>query len=154
MHPTANSVAFIRKTWMLVLLNARRVMPGVMLPLYMKKLEFWKPVIAATALTPVFWLIALASGGAGYGDFLGARVLFPYVFLTSLLPQSAPWSWIFYPVLFLSLIQYPLYGLVLSVATVKERLKYLAVGLGVAHIIAATVCGLFLDFSSSGMGTP
>ena len=28
MHPTANSVAFIRKTWMLVLLNARRVMPG------------------------------------------------------------------------------------------------------------------------------
>jgi len=30
MHPTANSAAFIRKTWMLDTLNARRVMPGVM----------------------------------------------------------------------------------------------------------------------------
>jgi len=29
MHPTANSVAFIRKTQCLFLLNARRVMPGV-----------------------------------------------------------------------------------------------------------------------------
>ena len=31
MHPTANSAAFIRKTWMLVQLCARRVMPGVRL---------------------------------------------------------------------------------------------------------------------------
>ncbi len=29
MHPTANSVVFIRKTWMVSRLNARRVMPGV-----------------------------------------------------------------------------------------------------------------------------
>jgi hypothetical protein len=29
MHPTANSAAFIRKTWVLDALNARRVMPGV-----------------------------------------------------------------------------------------------------------------------------
>jgi hypothetical protein len=120
----------------------------------MKEPEFWKPVIAATAVTPVFWLIALASGGAGHGDFLGARVLFPYVFLTSLLPESAPGGWIFYTVLFLSLIQYPLYGLALSVATVKEGLKYLAIGLALAHVVAAVVCILFVDFSSSGMGTP
>jgi hypothetical protein len=29
MHPTANGAAFIRKTWMIVSLCARRVMPGV-----------------------------------------------------------------------------------------------------------------------------
>ena len=29
MHPTANSAALIRKTWMLDASNARRVMPGV-----------------------------------------------------------------------------------------------------------------------------
>jgi hypothetical protein len=31
MHPTANSAAFIRETWVLDALCARRVMPGVML---------------------------------------------------------------------------------------------------------------------------
>ena len=31
MHPTANSTAFIRKTWMIVSLCAWRVMPGVSL---------------------------------------------------------------------------------------------------------------------------
>jgi hypothetical protein len=35
MHPTANSAAFIRESWMPVQLNARRVMPGVMLLLLM-----------------------------------------------------------------------------------------------------------------------
>ncbi len=33
MHPTANNVALIRKTWRLDPLGARRVMPGVMSPL-------------------------------------------------------------------------------------------------------------------------
>ncbi len=32
MHPTANSVDFMRETWMLDALRARRVMPGVMSP--------------------------------------------------------------------------------------------------------------------------
>ena len=38
-HPTANSVAFIRETRMLVGLNARRVMPGVRLPSIMISTE-------------------------------------------------------------------------------------------------------------------
>jgi hypothetical protein len=29
MHPTANSVAFMRETWVVSRLDARRVMPGV-----------------------------------------------------------------------------------------------------------------------------
>ncbi len=37
MHPTANSTAFIRKTWMLDALYARRVMPGVIHPLTVRK---------------------------------------------------------------------------------------------------------------------
>jgi hypothetical protein len=57
---------------------------------HMKDPEFWKPVIASLAITPLMWFFAFISAGFGHGSLLGAKVLFPYAFLTSLLTESLP----------------------------------------------------------------
>ncbi len=73
------------------------------------------------------------------------KLFFPYSYSSSFLynPDAAPlfvnaFLWVIVPV-----IQYPLYGLLLSFASERERLRRLAIGLAVAHTVLA-VLGLLI----------
>jgi hypothetical protein len=114
-----------------------------MLLLEMKTLEFWKPVIASVAMTPVLLLFAVMSiGPEGTGGLLAAKVLFPYTLLSEMLPDPIS-DFLFYPMLLFAVVQFPLYGLVLSLSGMIKKLRLLAIGLAVAHVLAAALCLLF-----------
>ena len=61
MHPTANSVAFIRETWMLDALDARRVMPGVM-PLHFIELKYLYPFASLVVFMQILHLRSFTLG--------------------------------------------------------------------------------------------
>jgi hypothetical protein len=104
----------------------------------MKALGFWKPVIVSLAVTPVALLLGIASAGAGHGNYFWAKILFPYTMLSTFLFES-----ITAPFILLAIVQFPLYGFLLAFASGRKRLGSLAIGLAVAHILAAALC-LFL----------
>jgi len=107
----------------------------------MKEPEFWMPVIASVVTTPVCLVLALASAGAGHGDYVLARILFPYTMLAALFFKE-----ITTPLMFLAIAQFPLYGVALGGAARGERWgrfgKTLLLLLA-AHALAAAVC--FMD---------
>lgn len=105
----------------------------------MRSVEFWKPFIISIIVMPLAFLFAYISAGFGHGTYWGVKLFFPYSFATSFLynPDAAPYFvniflWVIVPI-----IQYPLYGLLLSFAGEKGWLRRLAVGLAVAHIVLA-----------------
>ena len=86
-------------------------------------------------------LAGLASAGAGHGDYLWAKILFPYTMISSLLYQTrnAPQAvnillWILFPI-----IQYPVYGVILALASQKAKTNLAAIGLCALHVIVATL---------------
>ena len=103
----------------------------------MKNREFWMPVIASLAATPVFLILGLGSAGAGHGDYVLARILFPYTILSALFIDS-----IVAPFIVLAVVQFPLYGLALGKAAQKGRLLKTLCFILVAHVAAALICFL------------
>lgn len=80
-------------------------------------------------------LAALASGGAGHGDYIAARALFPVPMLLTVLHRNTIGAASFG----LALVQFPLYGALLG-WTVARR-NYLPAGLiALAHCLAAWAC--------------
>ncbi len=97
--------------------------------------KFWLPVIASLAATPVCLFLGIASGGAGHGDYVLARILFPFTMLAALLPGS-----ITAPLVALAVAQFPLYGIVLGVANVRGKLERAALVLLAAHVLVVVAC--------------
>lgn len=88
-------------------------------------------------------LVAVFSGGAGHGDYVAARALFPASMLLTL-----PYGSIGTVSITVGLLQFPIYGALLGWSV--ERKNYLAaVVLALAHVIAALVCfaGTLPNFS-------
>ena len=57
----------------------------------MKKQKVRAPLVASLVATPFFLLLGFASAGAGHGDYVLARILFPYTMLAAIicfLPSS------------------------------------------------------------------
>jgi hypothetical protein len=99
----------------------------------------WTPFIISLILTPVAFSIGSISVGAGEGNAVLAKILFPYMFLgfavRSLISDEV--AIIIGTFLFLiSLIQYPVYGLVLSLLDNKTATVFL---LFVIHLTAYIV---------------
>ena len=92
------------------------------------------------AITPLAFLAAIASADAGHGDFLLAKILFPY----SMLLTRMTGNMINYPSIGLALLQFPLYGL----ATTRFTAAKASITLLVLHAIAALLCfsGLLPNF--------
>jgi len=88
-------------------------------------------------------LAAIASGGAGHGSYVAARMLFPFSFLLTLVeggigPIGAG----------LGLLQYPLYGALLGLAMASGRFQT-PIALLALHLIAMVTCfsGILVDFT-------
>jgi len=93
----------------------------------MKKHRF---LIILSAFTPIALLLAFWSGGYGHGDYLAAKILFPFPMALATVTQS-----IGAPSLTLAVIQYPAYGLLID-----RKNRIVIYGLAAAHII--TMFGL------------
>ena len=98
----------------------------------MKNSKFWAPVIASLAATPLCLLAGLGSAGGGHGDYVWARVLFPYTMLSAL-----AFGTISVPFLLLAVIQFPLYGLTLGAAAKRGRLLSALLVLAAVHALSA-----------------
>jgi hypothetical protein len=86
-------------------------------------------------------LLAILSGGAGHGDYLLARALFPLPMLLTLLgPAALPIIWIG------CTLQWPLYGVLIG-RSARERRPRVATGLAVLHLSAAIACLALPGFS-------
>lgn len=98
----------------------------------MRVSAFWKPVIACIVVTPICLFLAVASTGAGHGDYLWAKILFPYTMLSALAFGS-----ITLPFILLAILQFPLYGVGLGIANKKHKASVAVTGLLALHIVAA-----------------
>lgn len=104
----------------------------------MREPEFWKPVIASLLATPVCLFLGLVSGGVGHGDYVLARILFPYTMLAALLFEE-----IAAPLILLAVVQFPLYGVILGTAAKRGRSGAALLVVLVVHALSAAAC--FLD---------
>ncbi len=106
----------------------------------MKSSKFWIPVVVALAVTPIFLYLGIASGGAGHGNYLLAKVLFPFTMLSTRALGS-----ITAPFVILAIIQFPLYGVVVGSANLKSKLPASVIGVLVIHTLAVLVCFGFVS---------
>jgi hypothetical protein len=97
--------------------------------------RFWLPLITCLAATPICLLLGFASGGAGHGDYVIARILFPFTMLAAVLLGS-----ITAPFVLLAVAQFPIYGLVLGAANKKGRMALAPAVLVATHVIFAVGC--------------
>ena len=106
----------------------------------MKGAKFWLPVILSLVATPVCLFLGVASGGAGHGDYVLARILFPFTMLSASLFDS-----ITVPFIVLGVIQFPLYGIALGAANVRAKLPPASAVLLAAHALFAVACFVVPD---------
>ncbi|MEK7952061.1 hypothetical protein [Luteolibacter soli] len=92
--------------------------------------------ISGAILTPFTMLFAIVSAGAGHGDYILARILYPSSCL--ILDSNVPDSFRVPSICGLACIQLPIYGWVLGNALEKKQLP-LTMGLmiGIHSIVAA-----------------
>lgn len=87
------------------------------------------------AFTPVGIALGIQSAGAGHGDYLVTKLLFPWTMLSTFFLGS-----ITAPFIALAIIQYPTYGLILGFANRDGRLPSVMIVLLSIHILLGAVC--------------
>jgi hypothetical protein len=90
--------------------------------------------------------LAVASAGAGHGDYSFARLLFPWTMLLT----RAQGDVITRPLLTLALAQFPLYGALIGATLSSGRTRTITiVAIGLFHAIADAICfsGALPNFS-------
>jgi len=105
----------------------------------MKSPRFLIPVILFIVATPLFLLGGIASAGAGHGNYVFAKVFFPFTMLSTILFGS-----IVGPFIALAIVQYPLYGLLIGTANEKRKFVPYTVGLVIIHAMAIVACFLLV----------
>lgn len=103
----------------------------------MKGAATGKFLIIGVLLTPVCLLLAIASGGAGHGDYFYAKLLYPYAMLSALIFDSLTIPFILFGVL-----QFPLYGAVCDLFAAKGRAWTVGAALIIMHALAVALCFL------------
>lgn len=86
-------------------------------------------------------LLAIGSAGAGHGDYLYAKLLYPYMMLASLLPFDS----FAIPFILFAIPQFPLYGALCGLADAKGRLLMVGLAIIIMHASAIALCFLFLS---------
>jgi len=107
-------------------------------------IKFWTPIVISILLTPVLVYAGVVSSGAGHGNYLFARILFPFTMLSTIVSNS-----ITLPAIGVAVVQFPAYGLILGIATKRRRLRGIATSLLLIHVLAVGICLLLIraDFS-------
>jgi hypothetical protein len=80
-------------------------------------------------------MAAVASGGAGHGNYVAARALFPAPMLLTLFEGDRVGAFS----VVVGLLQFPIYGMLLGWSIVRKNWVP-AIVVTLAHIIAASVC--------------
>lgn len=107
----------------------------------MSFVQRWKPFGLSLIATPFFLLAGLASGGAGHGDNMWAKILFPYTMLSTIFFHSI--TPVFIVVAF---AQYPVYGFILSI--LNEN-KFVGIAIVAVHTVSAVLCIILIGESFS-----
>jgi hypothetical protein len=80
--------------------------------------------------------LAVASGGAGHGEYVAARLLFPYTMLLTMQTH-----YISLPLIIIALLQFPMYGLAIGATTRRKRTRiFVSATLGCIHGICVALC--------------
>ncbi len=96
---------------------------------------FWWPVGVSLALTPLCLLIGIMSGAGGHGNYLLAKLLFPWTMLSTVLLR-----FITPPFVAVAVLQYPAYGVALGLANRNGGLRGAAKKLLAIHASLAAAC--------------
>ena len=110
----------------------------------MKWSKFWIPIALSLIVTPGFLYLGIASGGAGHGNYLLAKILFPFTMLS-----TRAFGSIAAPFLLLAIIQFPLYGFIRGAANVKGRIFRSVIGVLLIHLLATSACFVVVGENSS-----
>ncbi len=89
--------------------------------------------------TPFAVILAVESGGAGHGDYLWAKILFPYTMLSTIFTQS-----ILTPFLLLGIFQYLIYGLLVGLAEQNRKVRAFLFVL-LTHLGSVGLCLFFVS---------
>jgi hypothetical protein len=104
-----------------------------------KRAAFGKLFIIGILLTPVCLLLAIGSGGAGHGDYLYAKLLYPYTMLSAPVLDS-----LVAPSILFAVPQFPLYGALCGLAAAKGRALTVGLAIMIMHASAVALCFLLL----------
>ena len=110
----------------------------------MKSAKFWIPFVLSLIVTPFFLYFGIASGRAGHGNYLLAKILFPFTMLS-----TRPLGSIVAPFIVLAVIQFPLYGFILGAANGRNKILFCGVALLSVHSVAAGACFFVVDANFS-----
>jgi hypothetical protein len=109
----------------------------------MKNFGFWKWIIISLIATPIALVLALFSAGAGHGDYILAKILFPYTMWSTVLSGTIT------PVfLIIAVAQFPIYGMILAYS--DKRRTLVAGVLASVHLFAVVLCFFLVSESFSG----
>lgn len=130
----------------------------------MRSFRFWIPSIIGALITPIAVFAALASTGAGHGSYAAATVFYPMSLLILVLFAGARPTDAFNAqvietismvlVFGVAILQFPLYGFILSYARVKN-FWWLTVGAAVIYLhlagiaVYAVIAGIMWLLTSS-----
>lgn len=92
--------------------------------------------VAGVLLTIPAVILAILSGGGGHGNYLWAKLLFPYSMVIPVLCGTT----ISVPLIMIAIIQYPIYGVIVGIqASLKMRIAAMVLVLFV-HASVAVIC--------------
>ena len=101
----------------------------------------FKPLIGTLigiTFTPIALALAFVSTGAGHGNYILAKILYPFSALIMLqVNDPRARNELFFPALFVALCQFPIYGLIIGIPRTWERNVVLALFVFAGH---AFVC--------------
>jgi hypothetical protein len=109
----------------------------------MKRYELFKkhfPYIhKSIVFTPILFLLAFFTGGAGHGTYFFMKLIYPYTMLSILLFGSIKTT-----ILFAGTFQYVFYGLILTHAESVNKLRVAAYTILIIHTISFVLCLVLL----------
>src|SRR5262245_34187547 len=101
-----------------------------------KALLLFTWIAIGIGITPGVAMFAAISAGAGHGNYVLARLFFPYTMLLTLVAGNR----ITVPLIVLALCQFPIYGAVIGISAQK---LWVAIAAGSVILIAHTVATAF-----------
>lgn len=102
-----------------------------------KDIRFWAPIIFSIPLSFVCFLVGFGSVGVGHGDSRPLLVLFPYCGALTTLAEELGFRDLSLIFILSMVLQFPLYGLVIAIASQKGKLIWAVLVLIALHLSVA-----------------